>query len=842
MVDFKRRLAKHSVDRPIDPVQIYDRLDRASDKGPLRPAQRSILEAWHASHRTRRDVILKLHTGQGKTLLGLLMLQSYLHEAEKPALYVCPNELLVQQTLEQARQFGISCVEKPQHGLPPEFEEGRSILVVNVQTLFNGKTRFGLGASALPVNAVCLDDAHACVDRIRESTVISLDSDHKVYVALRNLFQSDLAGQGTGTFADIQRREFTAFLPVPYWAWRERHNEVAAILSASSGDKEIAFAWPLLKDMLDNCLCVISGKQLQVAPYQPPLHLFGSFDKAPHRIFMSATGADDSFLVRGLGVPEEAVKGPLTYDKERWSGEKMVLLPSLIDEQLSDEEIVHEYAKTVPGRKYGVVILCPTFNHAERWKTEGARVASRDDIEELVDALRDGDRDATIVVANRYDGIDLPDDSCRVLILDSLPTGESLLDRYIESVRETSDIVAQRIGRSIEQGLGRAVRGEKDYCAILLIGPDLVRAVRTKDGRQFLSPQTRLQIEIGLEIARAAREDIADGVPPMKSLRTLVAQCLDRDEGWKEYYVEQMEAGGNFTEAPKNLGIYSAERKAEEAFRNGDFDSAASIIQTAIDKHVTNKADKGWYLQEIARYLHPASKLESNQKQIAAHGLNPFLLKPVSGMQPRKVTVTAQKRTENIINWVRDRGSYESVMIAIDDILSHLKFGVRADRFERALNDLGVALGFSAQRPDKELKAGPDNLWALRDGEYLLLECKSEVGLTRAEVYKEETGQMNNSCAWFRDEYPGAKMKPMLVIPSKKLGKGAGFVDENVAIMRDKHLRQLVNRTRAFFTEFRMLDLKDLSVAKVQLLLEAHQLTVDDLLSDRYSESPVTIA
>jgi hypothetical protein len=63
---------------------------------------------------------------------------------------------------------------------------------------------------------MCLDDAHAWVDRIKESTVISLDSDHKAYSAIRNLFQSDLAGQGAGTFADLQRGEFTAFLPVPY--------------------------------------------------------------------------------------------------------------------------------------------------------------------------------------------------------------------------------------------------------------------------------------------------------------------------------------------------------------------------------------------------------------------------------------------------------------------------------------------------------------------------------------------------------------------------------------------------------------------------------------------------
>ena len=39
MVDFSKRLAKKSAAKPIAPQEIYDRLDRASDKGPMRPAQ-----------------------------------------------------------------------------------------------------------------------------------------------------------------------------------------------------------------------------------------------------------------------------------------------------------------------------------------------------------------------------------------------------------------------------------------------------------------------------------------------------------------------------------------------------------------------------------------------------------------------------------------------------------------------------------------------------------------------------------------------------------------------------------------------------------------------------------
>ena len=94
MVDFKKKRLAASQKRPVDPIEIYGRLDRASDKGPLRAAQERVLQEWHRSRRAATDVILKLHTGQGKTLLGLLMLQSKLNELDGRALYLCPNLFL----------------------------------------------------------------------------------------------------------------------------------------------------------------------------------------------------------------------------------------------------------------------------------------------------------------------------------------------------------------------------------------------------------------------------------------------------------------------------------------------------------------------------------------------------------------------------------------------------------------------------------------------------------------------------------------------------------------------------------------------------------------------------
>lgn len=833
MVDFTKRLTKKINEKPLDPVKIYDKLDRASDKGPLRPVQQSLLTEWHNKHRNERDLILKLNTGQGKTLIGLLMLESKLNEGLGPALYLCPNKFLVHQTYNEAIQFGINCV-LTEDELPDDFLSSTAIFITSVQKLFNGLSKFGIGPRSMTIGSILMDDAHSCIQSIRDSCVIKLKQTDTAYTEILTLFQESLKDQGAGTYADILRKEYNAFLPVPYWDWCDRHIEVSAILSKHSSGPDIRFSWPLLKDMVKDCLCVISGTGLEISPYLPPLHMFGSYHSAKHRFFMSATVTDDSLFTKGLGLSDKTVTEPLVYKDEKWSGEKMVLIPSLIHPDLTRETVVEMLAKPMATRKFGIVALSPSFEHCKDWGGYGAIVATKEDIDTRVQALRNKAHEKTLVIVNRYDGIDLPDDSCRILILDRKPSPETILDRYTDLCRPNSDVTTTKVTRTIEQGMGRAVRGEKDYCVIILIGPDLVKAIRTKEARSFFSSQTQLQIELGFEIAQAVKEETPEGTTPANSLRNIINQSIKRDSGWKEFYAQKMNTLSTGAATPKMLHVFATELKAELKYQEGKYDAAVSIIQEFINAFLKDDTEKGWYLQEMARYLYPKSKSESNKIQVGAHQKNRFLLKPRTGMVVTKITITSQKRVGNILNWIKQFDTFEELSLSLEGILSSLRFMVDADTFEKAFDDLGKTLGFECQRPDKEWKAGPDNLWALRDGEYLLVECKSEAALNRAEVYKHETGQMNNSCAWFDDHYSTSKVKRLMIIPALKLAKGAGFNAEVEALRNDK-LQKLVSNVRAFFSELKGLDLKNLSETRLQQFIDLHELRVEDIAS-KYSE------
>ncbi|MEY9153378.1 DEAD/DEAH box helicase family protein [Bradyrhizobium japonicum] len=832
MIDFKKRLAGKKVEKPVDPVKLYATLDREHDKGPLRPAQENVLKEWFQKRQSDRDVIVKLHTGQGKTLIGLLMLQSRLNAGHGPVVYLCPNNFLIEQTEEQARQFGIKTCSTDAD-LPDSFLNSETILVTSVQKLFNGLTKFGIGRHSTLVDTLLMDDAHACADIIRDQARIRIPSDEPAYSKLKALFASELEQQGAGTFADIENDKRDAFLPVPYWAWLRRESEIAGILSADSDRKSVKFAWPLLKDKLLACRAVLSGTAVEIEPILAPLEAFGSYAKAKHRIFMSATVTDDAFLIKGLQLEAKTIRHPLTYSKETWSGEKMILLPTLMHEDLNRGEMIASFAKPDSKRKFGRVVLAPSFARAADWTKAGAVLAEGDKIAKSIDRLRKGQFEHTVVLANRYDGIDLPDSSCRILVFDSRPFSENLIDLHQESCRPNSEMTLVRTVRTVEQGMGRSVRGEKDYSVIIVIGTDLVRLLRDKHSREFLSSQMQKQIEIGLDITELAKEEIQSGTDPKQALASLMKQCLGRDDGWKAFYVEKMDEVTPGGPSKRILEIYAAELEAEQDYLRGNYSAAVDRLQSLVDSKTVEKDDAGWYLQECARYYFSADRSRSEELQIAAHKRNRLLLKPPTGVTVTRLTLVSHGRAERLRKWISSFDAYSDLNVRVSDILGRLAFGVKADTFEAALDDLSEVLGFKGERPDKEWKEGPDNLWALDDKQYILFECKSEVDVKRAEVNKREAEQMNRSSAWFDKHYAGFTVKCLMVHPAGKIESAASLTHE-VEGVREADLKRLTRAVQQFFKSFESRDLKDLSVADIQKLLNSHELQVSDLTS-KYS-------
>lgn len=834
MVDFKKKLAKGYIDKKIDPMEIYTSLDRRSVTGPLRPAQSQVLEDWYNNHQNKRDLIIKLHTGVGKTLIGLLILQSKINQNQGPCIYVCPNIYLVKQVALEAGKFGIPiCMIEENNGLPNDFIEGKKILITHIQKIFNGRSIFGIDHSFVEIGSIIFDDSHACIDSIKNSFTIRIKRDHELYQKFLLMFEADLKEQGEGTFLDIKGGIYDSLLMVPYWAWIDKKSDILNILSEFKDEMFLTFSWPILKNCIENCQAFVTGRGIEIIPLSVPVSNFGSFSKASQRILMSATTQDDSFFIKGLGFDINAIKNPLTNKMQKWSGEKMLLIPSLIDDSLERSSIVTMFA---PPQKhnYGKVVLVSSFKKTDHYYELGSKVAESKSLFNEITILKKGNFDKTLVIVNRYDGIDLPDETCRILILDSMPFFDSLNDRYEQQGRTNSDIINIKLAQKIEQGLGRSVRGEKDYSTILIIGNDLVKFIKSVRTNKYFSSQTRKQIDIGLKIADMAKEDLKPDEPSSKVLISLIHQSLQRDEGWKEFYVEEMD---KISEKDQTINIYNLlqlEKEAEDANFKGDNEKACQKIQQILDNYIKENTEKGWYLQLMARYQYFISKTESNKLQKSSFSLNTQLLKPRDGITYKRMEFINENRIKRIKEWISQYSTYDELILATESIFSDFSFGTEAEKFENATKEVGGLLGFISQRPDKEFKKGPDNLWCGVDNRFFLIECKSEVEETREEINKYEAGQMNSHCGWFVSEYGDAKVKRILIIPTLKLSYHGNFTHE-VEIMSKKKLNQLKFSIKSFIKEFKNYKINEIGDEKIQEFINVHKLDINSL-ENLYSE------
>ena len=305
MVDFKKLRASERQAPATHPVDIFRRLPKPPGINDLYSSQAEVLEAWHA-RRNERDLVVKLHTGGVKTLVGLLMAQAVLNETREPVIYLAPTVQLVQQVLAKAGEYSIPAVGYEKGvDLRDEFFAAKAVLVCTYQALFHGKSKFGVrGDGKEPVSpaAVLADDAHVAFSTVREqfSLQVKKEKDPNGYAHLTTLFRNDFAAlDRVGTFDDVVNGVDYGVLEVPYWSWQAKAGQVREYLRTKA--QEHPYQWPFVRDALDHCHCIISRNALVVTPLFPLVDLvpaiIGFSTDRPERNYR--VGPDVLWLVTG---------------------------------------------------------------------------------------------------------------------------------------------------------------------------------------------------------------------------------------------------------------------------------------------------------------------------------------------------------------------------------------------------------------------------------------------------------------------------------------------------------------------------------------------------------------
>jgi len=132
--------------------------------------------------------------------------------------------------------------------------------------------------------------------------------------------------------------------------------------------------------------------------------------------------------------------------------------------------------------------------------------------------------EGVLAVANRYDGIDLPDEACRLVIIARLPVGMHLQERFLHESVKALSVLTERIRTRLTQGAGRAIRNSADYAAVIMLGRDLANFCADPAVQAACHPEVRAEICFGL--------DNSQGVPAREAAENL-RHFHDQDEDWR---------------------------------------------------------------------------------------------------------------------------------------------------------------------------------------------------------------------------------------------------------------------------------------------------------------------
>lgn len=526
---------------------------------------------------------------------------------------------------------------------------------------------------------------------------------------------------------------------------------------------------------------MVSADAFEIMPPCPSIEKILSFAEAERRIYLTATLADDSVLVTHFDADPDSVATSVVPASAADLGDRLILAPEELNPDITHAQVRALARKIADSRD--VVVLVPSWRQAAKWDNESdLTVSTANDISAAVERLTREHVGITVIV-NRYDGIDLPDDACRLLIIDSLPFAYSGIERREAVALRDSEAMVTRQLQRLEQGMGRGVRSRDDRCAVLL-GPRLTQLIARIDVADRLSTATRAQLKLSRRVASQLEGGDTD------HLYDVITQVIDGDPTFRTL---SREALLGVTYSPALLSPPAKHvRAAYNSAVAGRAAEAAQHSQAAV-KATHDSGDErlaGWVGETYAAYLQAVDPVAAQSALGTAGRANSAVLRPIAGLDYKKIGTTSLQ-SEQAANYLTGRySSGTGLILGIDSTLADIVWdNERTDEAEAAIADLGFHLGFVSQQPERIYGIGSDVLWALGNHTYAVIEAKT--GATAPLVWKKDINQLGGSVNWCITEYgPDASVIPVVVHPSHTIEQ-SGTAPSGTRVITEGKLKGL---------------------------------------------------
>lgn len=746
---------------PRSPEELFGRLHVSDDRlDNLWSEQADVLRTYASEHAGDPDVALELPTGSGKTLVGLLVAEWRRLKLDERTAFVCPTNQLARQVFSKSLGYGIDPVlligssEEWNPADQTRFDRAEALAITNYNHIFNRTPR-------IEAQTLVLDDAHTAEGPVanRWSLRFTRESVRETYMSIVDLLVDELPKSHLRALRneglDPSRRRYVEVV-LPDGSHRVSDRLAEIIDPAVNGMSEW-FAWDAINAHLETCLIYVSWREILIRPFVAPTFTQESFSAANQRIYLSATIGAGGELERSFGhEPIKRIPKPAAWDHEG-SGRRYMIAPSAGRDGDEANHLIQDIVDQI-GR---VLVLTPSG-----WRLQ--RVAQRvlpdemptlvaDDIEQSLDVFTQSDR-AALLLANRYDGIDLPGDACRLIVMSGLPTGTHLQEHFLDRRLGARHALSERIRTRITQGAGRATRSRRDTAIVVLHGDDLVGFLTPKEDREALRSEIQAELEIAFSTAELPQDEV------LQSVESFLAQDAD----WEptENYLRKFAEGHPQQDPPGAEQLTAAAPYEILAWREAwraDYDAAVAAAQQvcAALNHPTMETYRAFWLALAASWSVVSGGSEA-PRTVALTREADMATRRMQWRPSLKQTAPSGDLTDDealaaragkATQWIRRR--FQSPKF--ERKLTALEAGIEdpeAKGFENALKTLGQLLGFDADRPAQE-EAAPDGVWQDGSRAWIIWEAKTEED-PAGKISAEETRQANSHIDWVRHNYSWA--------------------------------------------------------------------------------------
>lgn len=779
---------------PENPERLFLEFTRRRHPTVL-PHQSALIASFMESGLTRPDVALQLPTGSGKTLVGLLIGEWLLRKNRERVVYLCPTRQLVNQVVEQATdQYGMSVLgftgKKREYSptAKTEYQNADKVAITTYNSLFNSDPFFEDPA------VILVDDAHAAENYFAAMWTVQINRTDQTQIALhtalvgvlQRILEPSTSTRLAGGWEADERGSWVDKVPTPEFL--SISGDVMEIMDAHAESAELFFQWQAVRPILHACSMYLSCNSILIRPFISPTWTHAPFANARQRLYMSATLGAGGDLERLTGR-KNILRLPLPKDfPSQGVGRRFFIFPEM---SLQDEDQVALRNGLMQATPRSLVLV-PSERAADAVSEQ-----IRKDLKYPIFGAKDIEQSkkafvlthpAVAVVAGRYDGIDFPNEECRLLFLDALPKATNLQEQFIMSRMGANTLYNERVMSRVLQAIGRCTRSLLDYSAVVLSGGDLPNYLGSPQQRAYFSVELQAEIEFGIE---QSKETSVEEL--LENFSIFVANGPEWQQANDEILRRQSKLSQKEFPALAELeSVAPFEIDFQSHLCNRDFDAALESAERILGnlKHAKLQGYRAlWhYYAGVAAHLGspdgsgPMGQKARNhfkeaKKAAPIHWLAALAKFQGSSDQNAENNAALLMQVERLEQKLEDLGSlHEGRFAKLEkDILEGLQTLTPDDSkpFENAHVELGKLLGFAAGKV--EVTASPDPWWLLKGHVAFVFEDhaggKSDGCLN--------TGKARQAMAhpdWIRANVPdsqGGDIISVVVTPATRADQGA---------------------------------------------------------------------